>query len=59
MDDYCTYDRGPQIGGAWYANTYPGCAVDRHPRLLLHSRLSSQDYLLPSLSPTGRDSGQP
>ncbi|KAF5696560.1 flavin-binding monooxygenase [Fusarium globosum] len=28
IDDYCIYDRSPQIGGAWYANTYPGCAVD-------------------------------
>ncbi|KAK2682168.1 FAD/NAD(P)-binding domain superfamily [Fusarium oxysporum f. sp. vasinfectum] len=30
MDDYCTYDRGPQIGGAWYANTckcFPFCMV--------------------------------
>ncbi|KGQ03700.1 putative monooxygenase [Beauveria bassiana D1-5] len=26
--DYCIYDRNADIGGVWYKNTYPGCAVD-------------------------------
>ena len=21
IDDYCIYDRNPEVGGAWYANT--------------------------------------
>ncbi|PYI00080.1 putative monooxygenase [Aspergillus ellipticus CBS 707.79] len=28
LEDYCIYDRQMGIGGAWWANTYPGCAVD-------------------------------
>ncbi|KAL4915364.1 hypothetical protein BDW62DRAFT_188593 [Aspergillus aurantiobrunneus] len=28
MDDYCIYDRQAGLGGTWWANTYPGCAVD-------------------------------
>ncbi|PWY88273.1 putative monooxygenase [Aspergillus heteromorphus CBS 117.55] len=27
-EDYWIYDRQTGIGGAWWANTYPGCAVD-------------------------------
>ena len=26
-------DRGSQVGGAWRANTYPGCACDVQSRL--------------------------
>ncbi|CAI7655810.1 unnamed protein product [Penicillium bialowiezense] len=28
LDDYVIYDRNAGIGGAWWANTYPGCGVD-------------------------------
>ncbi|KAL4783784.1 hypothetical protein BJX76DRAFT_348339 [Aspergillus varians] len=28
LDDYCIYDRQAGLGGTWWANTYPGCAVD-------------------------------
>ncbi|KAL4876224.1 hypothetical protein BJY04DRAFT_223308 [Aspergillus karnatakaensis] len=28
LTDYCIYDRQPGLGGTWWANTYPGCAVD-------------------------------
>ncbi|KAJ5725207.1 uncharacterized protein N7483_006564 [Penicillium malachiteum] len=28
LDDLCIYDRQEGLGGAWWANTYPGCAVD-------------------------------
>ncbi|KAJ9486800.1 hypothetical protein VN97_g6548 [Penicillium thymicola] len=27
-DDYVIYDRSPAPGGTWWANKYPGCAVD-------------------------------
>ncbi|KAJ5895919.1 uncharacterized protein N7473_005318 [Penicillium subrubescens] len=27
-DDFTIYDRSPAPGGAWWANKYPGCAVD-------------------------------
>lgn len=27
-DEYVIYDRGSAPGGAWWANKYPGCAVD-------------------------------
>ncbi|RDW84086.1 flavin-containing monooxygenase [Aspergillus mulundensis] len=28
LNDYAIYDRQPGMGGTWWANTYPGCAVD-------------------------------
>ncbi|PYI11759.1 putative monooxygenase [Aspergillus sclerotiicarbonarius CBS 121057] len=28
LNDYCIYDRQSSLGGTWWANTYPGCAVD-------------------------------
>ncbi|CAI7661175.1 unnamed protein product [Penicillium viridicatum] len=28
FDDYVIYDRSPAPGGTWWANKYPGCAVD-------------------------------
>ncbi|KAL4862954.1 hypothetical protein BDV12DRAFT_178125 [Aspergillus spectabilis] len=28
LNDYCIYDRQTGLGGTWWANTYPGCAVD-------------------------------
>ncbi|KAJ5802448.1 uncharacterized protein N7503_004898 [Penicillium pulvis] len=28
LHDICIYDRQDGLGGAWWANTYPGCAVD-------------------------------
>ncbi|KAL4904129.1 hypothetical protein BDW74DRAFT_185790 [Aspergillus multicolor] len=28
ISDYMIYDRQPGMGGTWWANTYPGCAVD-------------------------------
>ncbi|PTU22056.1 hypothetical protein P175DRAFT_0508923 [Aspergillus ochraceoroseus IBT 24754] len=28
LEDYCIYDRQAGLGGCWWANTYPGCAVD-------------------------------
>ncbi|KAL3479650.1 hypothetical protein BJX99DRAFT_268015 [Aspergillus californicus] len=28
LNDYCIYDRQSGLGGTWWANTYPGCAVD-------------------------------
>ncbi|KAJ5630750.1 uncharacterized protein N7484_010850 [Penicillium longicatenatum] len=28
LHDICIYDRQEGLGGAWWANTYPGCAVD-------------------------------
>lgn len=27
-DDFVIYDRNEEIGGTWWANTYPGCASD-------------------------------
>lgn len=27
-DDYVIYDRQQELGGTWWVNTYPGCAVD-------------------------------
>lgn len=28
LEDYEIYERSPEYGGTWYANQYPGCAVD-------------------------------
>ncbi|KAL6228819.1 hypothetical protein BDW75DRAFT_226168 [Aspergillus navahoensis] len=28
LNDYCIYDRQAGLGGTWWANIYPGCAVD-------------------------------
>ncbi|OJJ96027.1 hypothetical protein ASPACDRAFT_126288 [Aspergillus aculeatus ATCC 16872] len=28
LDNYCIYDRQPGVGGTWWVNRYPGCAVD-------------------------------
>ncbi|KZP03239.1 FAD/NAD(P)-binding domain-containing protein [Athelia psychrophila] len=28
LDDYVIYERSPHMGGTWWANQYPGCAVD-------------------------------
>ncbi|KAM7210836.1 hypothetical protein V8F06_013778 [Rhypophila decipiens] len=28
FDDFVIYDRYPGLGGTWYENDYPGCAVD-------------------------------
>ncbi|KAF7985934.1 hypothetical protein HWV62_43862 [Athelia sp. TMB] len=28
LDEYVIYERSPEIGGTWWANQYPGCAVD-------------------------------
>ena len=27
-DDFVVLERGPELGGTWWANTYPGCACD-------------------------------
>ncbi|KZP27803.1 FAD/NAD(P)-binding domain-containing protein [Athelia psychrophila] len=28
LNDYVIYERSPHLGGTWWANQYPGCAVD-------------------------------
>ncbi len=28
IDDFVVLERNPEVGGAWFENTYPGCGVD-------------------------------
>ncbi len=28
MDDFVVWERDPEVGGTWWANTYPGCQCD-------------------------------
>ena len=37
IDSFTSYERGPEVGGVWRDNTYPGCACDIPSRFYSYS----------------------
>src|SRR5689334_6518603 len=42
--DFVVVDRGAEVGGTWYQNTYPGCACDVPSRLYSFSFAQNPDW---------------
>src|SRR5437764_10084825 len=43
-DDFIVLERGPDIGGTWHFNTYPGCACDVPSHLYSFSFAPNPDW---------------
>jgi cation diffusion facilitator CzcD-associated flavoprotein CzcO len=37
IEDFCVFERDPEVGGTWWANTYPGCQCDIPSHLYSYS----------------------
>jgi cation diffusion facilitator CzcD-associated flavoprotein CzcO len=44
FDDHVVFERGPNIGGTWRDNTYPGCACDVESHLYSFSFAQKPDW---------------
>src|SRR5687768_10077679 len=44
IEDFVVLERAEEVGGTWYANTYPGCACDVPSHLYSYSFAPNPDW---------------